>query len=95
MTRYAKAIVALILALATWGITAAEDGTYTQVELWGALLALATAAGVYFVPNRPPVGEHSDPNMSEQGHVDLVTVLAMIAVAILVIVVFKVLSLLA
>jgi hypothetical protein len=51
VTRYTKSIIALIGALATWGVTAAEDGVYSQVELWGALLALATAAGVYALPN--------------------------------------------
>jgi hypothetical protein len=54
MTRHTKGLVALLGALATWGITAAEDNTYTQVELWGALLALATAAGVWLAPNRSP-----------------------------------------
>lgn len=66
MSRYAKSIVALLLALATWGVTAAEDSVYTQVELWGALLAIATAAGVFFVPNKPdsppplPMGDRGD-----------------------------------
>ena len=63
MTKYTKAVVALLGALATWGVTAAEDGLYTQVELWGALLALATAAGVYAFPNRegddPEAGQSS------------------------------------
>lgn len=67
MTRYAKTVVALLGALATWGVTASEDGAYSQPELWGALLALATAAGVYALPNRPPAGEDSDPAISEQG----------------------------
>jgi hypothetical protein len=66
LPRAAKAIFALIGAVATWGITAAEDGVYTQVELWGALLALATAVGVFVVPNRPPDGQPSDPSVSEQ-----------------------------
>lgn len=65
MSRYSKAVLALLGALATWGITAAEDGIYTQVELWGALLAVATAATVYLVPNSPPAGEARDPGMSE------------------------------
>jgi hypothetical protein len=84
MTRYSKTIVALLGALATWGVTAAEDNTYTQVELWGALLALATAAGVYAFPNRPPAGEPSDPLISEQGHgtVELVTCVACVVSAV-------------
>lgn len=52
MAKSAKAIVALLGALATWGVTAAEDNVYTQVELWGALLALTTAAVVWLVPNK-------------------------------------------
>lgn len=67
MTRYVKTVVALLGSLATWGITAAEDNTYSQVELWGAVLALATAAGVYALPNRPPSGEASRTDISEQG----------------------------
>lgn len=66
MNRYIKTIVALIGSLATWGIAAAEDNAYSQVELWGAVLALATAAGVYALPNKPPAGERSDPGISEQ-----------------------------
>lgn len=57
MTKYAKAVVALLGALATWGITAAEDGVYTQVELWGALAAVTTAVGVYVVRNKDDGGE--------------------------------------
>lgn len=53
MKPYAKSIVALLGALATWGLTASEDGVYTQVEIWGAVLALSTAAGVWLVPNEP------------------------------------------
>ena len=66
MSRYAKAIVALLGALATWGITAAEDATYTQVELWGALLAVVTAVGVYAYPNDRPADEPYDPDISER-----------------------------
>lgn len=66
MSRYAKALIALLGALATWGITAAEDNTYTQVEWWGAVLAASTALGVYAWPNQPPKGQQADPHMSEQ-----------------------------
>ena len=66
MSRYAKAIVALLGAVATWGITAAEDGVYTQVELWGALLAVVTAVGVYAYPNDRPSDEPYDPDISER-----------------------------
>lgn len=93
MSRYAKALVALLGALSTWGITAAEDGAYSQVELWGALLAAVTALGVYAWPNRPPDGV-ADPGMSEQdpqggyGEVDTVTlVLAVLAIVVLLLIV--------
>lgn len=88
MTRYFKAIVALLGALATWGITAAEDNTYTQVELWGALLAVVTAVGVYVAPNDAPAGELPDPDISERGATDFtfaaaVAVFAALAVYVL------------
>ena len=65
-SRYAKALVALIGAVATWGITAADDGVYTQVELWGALLAAVTAIGVYAYPNERPADEPYSPDISER-----------------------------
>lgn len=68
MSRYAKALIALLGAVATWGITAAEDNAYSQVELWGALLAAVTALGVYAWPNQPPRGLPADPEVSEQHH---------------------------
>lgn len=71
MTRYAKTIVALLGALATWGITAAEDEVYSQVELWGAVLAVVTAAGVYLTPNRPPRGRRARADISEQGSISV------------------------
>lgn len=62
MQKYAKAIVALIMALSTWGVTASEDDKYTQGELWGLLLAVGTSASVYLVPNRTedPRGPQED-----------------------------------
>lgn len=91
MTRYSKAIVALLGALATWGLTAAEDNIYTQVEVWGGVLALATAAGVYLWPNTPPSGRPADPGMSEQGHADTGGLVVIAAVAIVVVVVYHLL----
>ncbi len=78
MTRYGKAVIALIGSLATWGTVASEDGVYTQTELWGALLALATAAGVYQWDNGQPVED------GEAGHSDSLT-LIVVAVLLLVI----------
>lgn len=67
MSRYAKAIAALLGAIATWGVTAASDSRYDQAELWGLLGVIATAALAFQVPNDPPVGEAADPHMSERG----------------------------
>jgi hypothetical protein len=86
MARYAKAIVALLGALATWGITAAEDNAYSQVELWGALLAVVTAAGVYAAPYRPLSDEPSD-----RGAVDVVTLLVIVLLVVVILAVAGVL----
>lgn len=77
MTRYSKSIIALLGALATWGVTAAEDNSYTQVELWGLLAALATAVGVYALPNVEP----SDP---EQGQANLAAIAAVLVIVLVV-----------
>jgi hypothetical protein len=53
MQTYAKAIIAGLTAIATWGITAGADGSYSQVELWGLLGVIAAAAGTYAIPNKP------------------------------------------
>lgn len=67
MTRYAKALAALLTALGTWGATAGADGTYDQTELWGLALVAAAALAVYAVPNKPPRGRRARADMSEQG----------------------------
>lgn len=51
MKRYRKTIVALIAGLGGWGVTASADGTYDQAELWGLLVVLTGAYGVYQVRN--------------------------------------------
>jgi 4-amino-4-deoxy-L-arabinose transferase-like glycosyltransferase len=86
VTRYAKTIVALLGALATWGITAAEDDVYSQVELWGALLAVVTAAGVYAAPYRASGGEPSD-----RGATDVVTLLVIVLIVVVILAVVGVL----
>jgi hypothetical protein len=89
MSRYTKAILATLAALATWGVTAAADGVYDQVELWGGLGALAAAWGVYNFPNTPPSGEAADPNISEvgpgadRGDATLTIVIAVIVVLVI------------
>lgn len=65
MSRYAKALAALLGAIGTWGATAAQDGI-SSVEWFGLVTALGTALAVYGVPNTPPAGEPPDPGMSEQ-----------------------------
>ena len=66
MTRYAKALLGALLAVSTWGTTAAVDGTFDAVEWFGLLGAVATALGVYLAPNTPPSGQLPDPTVSEQ-----------------------------
>lgn len=66
MNRYAKAVLAALLAISTWGTTAAVDGSFDAVEWFGLLGAVATAVGVYVAPNQPPDGEPADPGISEQ-----------------------------
>lgn len=67
MTRYAKAVAALLGTISTWGVTAIADEGINGIEWFGLLGALGTIAAVYGIPNTPPVGQASDPNMSEQG----------------------------
>ena len=66
MTRYAKSLAALLGAIGTWGVTAAEDGAISLGEWFGVLIALSTALAVFALPNRPPGGEPHDPAVSEQ-----------------------------
>ncbi|HWH01936.1 MAG TPA: hypothetical protein VNV66_22070 [Pilimelia sp.] len=54
MTRYTKALAALLGAVGTWGVTAAEDGSIVLGEWFGLLVALGTALGVYALPNVAP-----------------------------------------
>jgi len=65
MTRAAKAIIAALLAISTWGVTAAVDGTFDAVEWFGLLGAVATAIGTYAVPNTPPADEAPRDDISE------------------------------
>jgi len=70
MSRYAKAVLGALLAISTWGTTAAVDGSFDAVEWFGLLGAVATALGVYLAPNVPPPGEPADPMVSEIHPVD-------------------------
>lgn len=74
MSRYAKALVSLLTALSAWGTTAAVDGDFDLVELFGLPLVLVAGLTVFAVPNRPPRGSRRKPEISEQdpaaGHAD-------------------------
>lgn len=60
---YAKAIVAALGAIATWGISAAADGSFELAEWFGGLGAVATVLSVYLTPNKP-----TDPNAPNPGN---------------------------
>lgn len=66
MTRVAKALVAFLTSLSGWGTTAAVDGDFDLVELFGLPLVLVAGIAVYATPNRPPRGRRRRPDQSEQ-----------------------------
>lgn len=54
MSTIKKAIVGLVGAVLTWGLTAhLPDGSIDRAEWWGLAVAVATALGVYATPNGP------------------------------------------
>jgi hypothetical protein len=81
VTRYAKAIVAILGAAITsavsLGLLEGKAAAWAQIAL-SALTALA----VYLVPNKPPAGEPSDPTMSEQGQTAIILVLGVVVLAL-------------
>lgn len=57
MKVYMKALVALLGAVSTWGVTAAIDGKFDAVELFGLLGAVGAALAVAASPpNASPEG---------------------------------------
>lgn len=50
MKSIAKALIAFLTALGTWGATAAPDG-YTQEELWGLCGVAVAGLAVWATPN--------------------------------------------
>lgn len=50
LPRYRKSLAALLLAIGTWGVTAAPNGI-SAVECFGLLVALGTGLGVRQVAN--------------------------------------------
>lgn len=93
MNRYAKTIAAVFGALGTWGATAYADDAISKAELFGLLIAFAGIFAVYQVPNKPPTGEPSDPNISEQGQTNMYVVLIAVVTVIIVIALMKVFKL--
>lgn len=54
MNAYRKTIAAVIGSVLTWGLTAhMPDGSIDRGEWWGLAVAIATAVGVFAVPNGP------------------------------------------
>ena len=64
MSRYAKAVSALLTALVAWGYSVAPHGITTK-EWFGLALVLNAAVVVFAVPNTPPPGEPARPDVSE------------------------------
>jgi len=84
ISRYAKLVVAVVGAVATWATATFPNDT--NVQKWvGLALAIATAVGVYATPNQPPAGVPADPTMSEQGQAGYANGLAILAVLVLLI----------
>lgn len=52
MTKYAKAIIAVVGAVTTWATTY-FPGNQTVAAVVGLASAVATVAAVYLVPNKP------------------------------------------
>lgn len=51
-----KAIAATLTALGTWGVTAAADGSYDQVELWGLCGVAVVGLSTFYAPrNYDPI----------------------------------------
>jgi hypothetical protein len=70
MSRYAKALVALIpglIVLLKVLSDAIGDGVVDPQEYIALAVAALSAVGVYAVPNRAPAGEAPDPTKSEVG----------------------------
>lgn len=61
--QFAKAIIAFLTALGTWGVTAAPDG-YQQAEMWGLCGVIVAGLSVFAYPNKPDGAP--DPRLSEQ-----------------------------
>ena len=54
LAKYRKTLVALVGTVLTWaGVAYVPDGNVDRWEWYGLAVALATAAGVYAVPNTP------------------------------------------
>lgn len=84
MSRYSKAIVAFLTALAGASATIFADSKTAEMVA-GVCLVLATTFGVWAVPNDAPAGERPDPNISERGHSSdvLLVVLAVVLVIVI------------
>lgn len=65
MSRYAKGIVAVLIAGLTVLASAITDNVITPSEWVNIALACVGAVGVYAVPNKRPEDEPYDPAISE------------------------------
>lgn len=69
MSRYAKAIIAAVVAalVVLKSALTGDPAIITPNEWVDIALAFLGAVGVYAWPNTPPAGEPSDPRISERG----------------------------
>lgn len=67
MKAYAKTIVAVLLAVSTWGVTAFADGNASAAEWFGGLGAVASGFAVYWTKNT----SSPEPDDPEEGEGEL------------------------
>ena len=83
MSRYAKTIIAVLVAGLTALQVAITDSTVSGQEWVVIALAAVGAVGVYAWPNTPPAGQPADPTISERGY----TVVELLIIVVIVIIV--------
>lgn len=86
MSRYRKTISAVVIGLIGWAtaVVASDPSAVTATEWILGATALATALGVYSVPNDPPAGQPADAGVSERGAIDVTDVLVLVVIVLVI-----------